>query len=342
MTEVNAEAAKSTCKTMFKKYKVDVDSVRIDCSKRSAQITVCQAQCINEDDRFVNGSPESVVCKSRKASPGGAKMKKATFKCAPKASLSSTSVMSGCGDISQAKYGITLGDGVIANCHGGACFPKCSEPGAAPSVHKFSCIKKRGKFNVLPQKLTVTCSSERSTLNGCGDINANGNKKVINQIDPSVKVTCLERYCKLDCVNPDHILSGTSARWANTLIRCNGKTYIPKKINAKCTAPQAPTVTPATTTAQAAAPVQSADKVVVGGNPSAGFKCGNILEALEVAPNVSFNCSKKGKKASCLATCASGKPLFTWPDGKVVVKNLFICKGNKWLPPKGRLMCPSQ
>jgi len=336
MEDVNAEAAKSTCKTMFKKYKVDVNTVRIDCSKRSGAVTVCQATCVNEDDRFVNGSPESIVCKSKKASPGGAKIKRASFKCAPKTKLNTATTMGPCGDILAPKFGIKLGDGVIANCQGNACFPKCADPAAAPSVHKFSCIKKRGKFNVLPQKLTVTCNTERTVLNGCGDINAAGNKKVINNLDPSVQVTCLERYCKLDCVNPTHVLAGTSARWANTLIRCNGKNYVPKKLDGKCTPPtQAPTVTAATTTASLA----SEDKLVVGGNPSAGFKCANILNTLEVHPNISFDCKKTGKAGKCTANCASGKPMFIWPDGKKVEKSVFLCKGNKWLPPRGRLFC---
>ena len=335
---MNAEAAKSTCKTMFKKYKVDTNSVRIDCSKRSGAVTVCQATCVNEDDRFVNGSPESIVCKSKKASPGGAKIKKASFKCAPKTALKSSTVMQACGDITQAKFGIKLGEGVIANCNGKACFPKCADPAASPSVHKFSCIKKRGKMNVLPQKLTVTCNTERTVLNGCGDINLASNKKVINNLDPSVKITCLERYCKLDCVNPDHIFAGANARWANTLIRCNGKSYVPKKLQAKCSPTQAPTVTAATTTKPATQAVESADKVV-GGNPSAGFKCGNILNALEVHPDISFNCAKAGKVGKCTASCAVGKPSFTWPDGKVVEKSVFLCKGNKWLPPKGRIVC---
>ena len=91
----------------------------------------------------------------------------------------------------------------------------------------------------------------------------------------------------------------------------------------------------ATTTASLA----SEDKLVVGGNPSAGFKCANILNTLEVHPNISFDCKKTGKAGKCTANCASGKPMFIWPDGKKVEKSVFLCKGNKWLPPKGRLFC---
>jgi len=313
----------------------------MDCSKRSAQTTVCEAKCLNPDHRFVSGSPESIVCKSRKVSPGGAKMKKSSIKCGPKSTVvSENTVAGGCGDITQAKYGITLGEGVIANCKGNACFPKCSSANQSPSLYKFSCIKKRGKFNVLPQKVVVTCSDNdsRSTLNGCGDIMAAGNKKVIKNFDNSVKVTCLERYCKLDCVNPDHVMQGTQS-WANTMIRCNGKSYVPKKLQAKCVAPQAPVATPATTTqaasvAQQAPQLESEDKVV-GSNPSAGFSCGNILNGIRADPSVEFSCARKGKSQKCVATCPNGgKAKFTWPDGKVVDKSDFICKGKKMATTK--------
>ena len=45
-------------------------------------------------------------------------------------------------------------------------------------------------------------------------------------------------------------------------------------------------------------------------------------------------------KDRCNVTCKNGKaPMFTWPDGKVVPKDFFLCKRGKWLPKSGLLVC---
>ena len=103
-TEVMQEAALTTCSNMFKKFVVDTSSARIDCEQRTSDTSFCQAQCLGKSNvwhlyeiayiksnnnfsdpthRLSFGSPETVICKKRKAQPGGAKVKKASFRCAP-------------------------------------------------------------------------------------------------------------------------------------------------------------------------------------------------------------------------------------------------------------------
>jgi len=239
-----------------------------------------------------------------------------------------------CGDLSNFK--ITIGAGVLPNCNNKTkkCHPQCEDPNQMPSFSQMNCIKKRGKMNVVPNNFPLTCSDNdsRTSLGACGDIFAPGNKKVINQIDETVKVTCHERYCLLSCKDENMEFDGPSKRWAGVFIRC-GKSYLPKKINAKCV-PKVLSAIKEELIAQAApaSASQVNDSVgKIGKCKTSVFQTFKFSEADTIV-----NCS--GNK--CRVKCKNGKtPSFTFPDGKKANKTFFICKKGKWIPKSGTLSC---
>lgn len=318
--EVMQQAASTTCSKMFKKFVVDTTSTRIDCEERDSVTSWCQANCLDPTHRLSFGSPETVICKNKKAQPGGAKVKKASFRCtSPDVEQTSNSSTDKCGELN--KFGITIGEGVKPNCKGLACFPQCDDPNKMPNFQKLACIKKKGKQSVVPNGLTLQCvdKNERTKLGKCGDVLS----KKTNKIDETVQVTCFERYCKLDCKSADHEFDPASKKFESTFIRC-GKTFTPKKIVAKCV----PKTNEKTVTAQ-------------GGPPEpVSMKCKpDVFTKYQISENrVNANCTS-GK---CTLRCKNGEiPNFTWPDGKQISKEHFVCKKNgKWFPPSGTVHCP--